>query len=157
VPLTSWVASLVCVVAATVMLVAARGAASRVAHGVMLGVMVVLGLGMQSLLVSSCCALVLVATVAVCAVDVAACAALVTLMGASSLIGGAGRSSRGMQMAGVRSVGASGPVWSALLVGVAILLVVGWAMAHPPPRRTGRAGGVAAWSMMLAMVAMLSG
>jgi hypothetical protein len=95
VPLTSMLASLVCVVAAMVMLGAARGPASRAAHAVMLGVMVVLALGMQGLFVSICCAVALVATAGVllrrrpdaearlCALDVAACAALVALMGAS--------------------------------------------------------------------------
>ncbi len=165
-PLTTMVASLVCVVAAAVMLGAARGRASRAAHAVVLGVMVVLALGMQAMFLAFACAAVLVATAAVllhrrpdaearqCALDVAACAALVALMGASSTTGRAGPTPGRTEMASMHASGPSDPFLSALLVGATVVVLGGWAVKQRRDRRTGRAGGIAAWPMMLGMAVM---
>jgi hypothetical protein len=44
----------------------------------------------------------------------------------------------------------------AILIGATFLLVGGWALVRHRARRTGTAGGVAAWLMMIAMFAMVT-
>lgn len=168
-------ASLVCVVAAVVMLRADAGRRNRVAHLVLLATMAVLTLVGHNVGVAVACALVLAGTAAVvqrrgreratrtCALDVAACSGLVLLMGASHLLMASGHradpptSDHGMHHAAHALMPGTADHALGLLV-LAVALIAAWSIARrgaTTPRRR-RADSAAPWAMMLGMAAMVA-
>ena len=162
-------AELVCVVAAAVMTWQSRGVRVRMAHAIMLLAMVALAVDMASALVQVVSVLALLGTGAwmllgsrdaagrSCALDLGTCAALVALMGATTLWRAGtpdAATMPGMTMSHA-SAGLSGPAQVAVPA-LAAGVVLGWALLR---RTTGRpegarGGSLAAWSMVLGMAAM---
>ncbi|MET1059725.1 MAG: hypothetical protein ABWX84_09015 [Nocardioides sp.] len=168
-------ASLVCVVAAVVMLRADAAGRNRVAHLVVLTTMVVLAVVSHSVGVAFACALVLAATAAVvrrragerasraCAVDVAACSGLVLLMAASHLLmaGGHGADPATSDHGLHHDVHALIPGTADHALGLLVpagVLITAWVLARrdATATRPGRGVTAATWAMMLGMAAMVA-